>query len=355
MPVVTNGKLIYTAHPEREYEHGVHSKYVEEELNTDTIELNGGILVRLIAISSDPYMRYRMRDKSIPMFAPALTIGEPMDNFAVGQVVRSEDPNFTVGDYAAGFFEFANYSVYPGKSSHAFKFCFKVPKVPGLPLSSYTGTFGLAGKTAYTGWHLWGKEKAKTSKTLFVSGAGGALGLFLLEYVRIVSPHLKIIATAGTAEKLELCKKAGADVVFNYKEVDLEKALAEHGPIDIYWDNTAGPILDAALANINFFGLIIACGAVSEINHDPSAYVKYFGKIFQHCVTVHGFIFRFGPDAVRASEEFNKEVPPLVAAGKITILEDRFQGLKEAGRALESVHSGKNLGKAVVIVGEEEV
>ena len=57
---------------------------------------------------------------------------------------------------------------------------------------------------------------------------------FLIEYVKRTAPHLKIIATAGSAEKLELCKKVGADVVLNYKEVDLEKALKEHGPIDMF-------------------------------------------------------------------------------------------------------------------------
>lgn len=57
---------------------------------------------------------------------------------------------------------------------------------------------------------------------------------FLIEYVKHTAPHLKIIATAGSPEKLELCKKAGADVVLNYKTVDLEKALAEHSPIDMF-------------------------------------------------------------------------------------------------------------------------
>lgn len=77
MPVVKNGKLLYVAHPENAYEPGVHSKYVEEDLDTDTVALNGGVLVRLIAISSDPYMRYRMRKPEIAMFAPPIPLGEP--------------------------------------------------------------------------------------------------------------------------------------------------------------------------------------------------------------------------------------------------------------------------------------
>jgi len=353
MPIVTNGKLIYTAHPIGAYEPGVHSKYVEEQLDTDAVPLNGGVLVRLIAMSSDPYMIYRMRDPDVPMFAPAVPIGSTFDNFSVGQIVRTENPEFAVGDYVAGYFPFANYSVYPDGNEHIFKHCVKIPKIPGLPLSAFVGTLGLSGKSAYTGWTLYGLEKAKTSKTLFVSGAAGPVGIFLIQYARLTSPHLKIIGTAGSAEKVERVLKAGADVAFNYKEVDAEKELAKHGPIDIYWDNTAGPVLDAALMNFSFFGLIIACGAISEATGDPSGYVKHFGTIFQRCLTVRGFLFRFGAEAEAAAAEFDKEIPPLIAAGKITIHEDRFHGLKEAERALESVHSGKNFGKAVIIVGEE--
>lgn len=77
MPTVTNGRIIYVKHPTGYYEPGVHTKYVEEQLDTDTVPLTGGILVKVLAISSDPYMRHRMRDESIPLFAPALKLGEP--------------------------------------------------------------------------------------------------------------------------------------------------------------------------------------------------------------------------------------------------------------------------------------
>lgn len=77
MPVVTNGRVIYVEHPKAYYEPGVHTKYVEEQLDTDTVPLNGGVLIKTLLISADPYMRYRMRDPSVPHFSPALVIGQP--------------------------------------------------------------------------------------------------------------------------------------------------------------------------------------------------------------------------------------------------------------------------------------
>ncbi|CAL1710176.1 unnamed protein product [Somion occarium] len=353
MPVVTNGRVIYLGHPEGIYQPGVHTKYVEEQLDTDAVPLNGGILVKLLAISSDPYMRHRMRDPTIKMFAPPVTVGEPIDNFSVAKVVRSEDSAYSPGDYVIGYFSFEHYSVHPGHIKHEFKHCVKVPKIPGLPLSAFVGILGLTGRTAFTGWHLYAKKKAETSKTLFVSGGAGAVGTWLIEYVKAIHPHLKIIASAGTKPKVDLLKSLGTDVAFNYKEENAEKILAEHGPIDIYWDNVSGAQTDAALVNMSMFGLILACGAIAGLNKEDEGIVRHFEKIFERYLTVQGFLFRTGPDAERAFNEFDQEVFPLLQAGKIQNREHRFIGLQNSEKALLAVHTGENFGKAVIIVDEE--
>ena len=77
MPTVKNGSVIYVAHPEGHIEPEVHLKYIEGEIDLDNIPLNGGTLLRTIALSSDPYLRYRMRDPSIPHFVPPFDLGQP--------------------------------------------------------------------------------------------------------------------------------------------------------------------------------------------------------------------------------------------------------------------------------------
>jgi NADPH-dependent curcumin reductase CurA len=49
-----------------------------------------------------------------------------------------------------------------------------------------------------------------------------------------VAPHLKIIASAGSPEKIEYMKKRGVDVAFNYKTEDANEVLKKNGPIDMY-------------------------------------------------------------------------------------------------------------------------
>jgi NADPH-dependent curcumin reductase CurA len=45
---------------------------------------------------------------------------------------------------------------------------------------------------------------------------------------------LKVIASAGSEEKVKFMKSMGADVAFNYKTTDTRGVLAKEGPIDMY-------------------------------------------------------------------------------------------------------------------------
>jgi len=356
MPVVTNGRIIYVSHQTGLPEPGVHTKYVEEQLDTDTVPLNGGVLIKTLAISSDPYLRYRMRDPSIPFFAPPFVLGQPLDNSVVGVIARSEDPNFALGDLVVAFSTFETYSVYPGppEMQHYLKSITKISKIPGIPLTAFLGTFGLAGRTAYQGWKLYGEEKAKTSKTLFVSTAAGPVGTFVIQLARATAPHLKIIGSAGSEEKLAIAKAAGADVVFNYKTSDISKILAEHGPIDIYWDNVSGPTTDAAIENMSMFGVIISCGSISGTLDKKAGVVMNFGLIFTRCITVHGFLLGYGEPAQNVLQQFDLDVIALFKDGKITASKEHtYEGLKNAEQAIVDVLLGKNVGKGVIAVSEE--
>lgn len=56
---------------------------------------------------------------------------------------------------------------------------------------------------------------------------------FLIEYAKVAAPHLKIIASAGSDEKVEGLRKRGV-VAFNYKTQDANEVLKKEGPIDMY-------------------------------------------------------------------------------------------------------------------------
>ena len=52
----------------------------------------------------------------------------------------------------------------------------KLEKPSSIPASVFTGTLGAAGKSAFAAFDAFTKEKAKQSKTIFVSAAAGPVG-----------------------------------------------------------------------------------------------------------------------------------------------------------------------------------
>jgi NADPH-dependent curcumin reductase CurA len=88
-----------------------------------------------------------------------------------------------------------------------------LPTDTGISWSAYVGVAGMPGQTAYFGW----KEcaKAKKGEVVFVSGGAGAVGSFVIQLAK--QDGMKIIASAGTDEKVKFMKSLGADVAFNYK------------------------------------------------------------------------------------------------------------------------------------------
>src|SRR6266850_8035199 len=75
---------------------------------------DGQILVRMLYVSVDPYMRGRMND--VKSYAPPVQIGEVMGGGAVGKVVDSKNPQFKEGDIVQGMmFGWQDYAVSNGQ------------------------------------------------------------------------------------------------------------------------------------------------------------------------------------------------------------------------------------------------
>ena len=102
----------------------------------------GSILIKTLYLSIDPYMRGRMNDAK--SYADPIKIGEVMTGESVGVVVESKSDNFTVGDYVCAHRGWQSYIVAHGDDRQLFK---ADPKV--VPLSTYLGTVGMPGRTAY--------------------------------------------------------------------------------------------------------------------------------------------------------------------------------------------------------------
>mgnify|MGYP000371514925 CR=1 FL=1 len=310
----------------------------------------GEILMRVIWMSVDPYMRGRM-NPHVKSYIPPFQLNEPLDGGAVGQVVASNNPKFAAGDYVVGFA--GGWREYYTGPADGFT---KVDPAMA-PLSAYLGALGMPGITAWVG--LTQILEPKEGDVLFVSGAAGAVGSMVGQLGKIKG--CKVIGSAGSPEKCQwLTDELGFDVALNYKDyansTELTKALATaagKGGVDCYFENVGGMHLEAALNVIAFGGRIAMCGMIAGYNAtapEPGPYNLM--NVIGRGVKIQGFIVS---NYMHLAKDFYAEAGPLLAAGKIHYKETVYYGLENAPAAFNGLFEGANTGKAVVRVGPDSL
>ncbi|KAG9123657.1 hypothetical protein FRC07_014364, partial [Ceratobasidium sp. 392] len=285
-----------------------------ETINLEAVQLNGGILVKTLYLSVEPYLRAMMRPLSIASDAPAYKIGEPIYGFAVATVLRSERARINVGDnlYVTNC-PFQQYTVLTAE--HPVRV---IPDDPKVPLSTYIGFLGMPGMTAFYGLELVGKPKK--GETLYVSSGAGPVGCLVAQLAKLKG--LKVIASASTDNKVEFMRSIGVDVPFNYKTENMKEILAKEGPIDVYWDNVGGSTLEAALEACNVRARVVVCGAISSYNSAGEPYgVKTTANILFKRLRLEGYMVNEGEPEYEGQVgnpvKFLAAITPLVKSGKI--------------------------------------
>ncbi|OSX59414.1 hypothetical protein POSPLADRAFT_1075592 [Postia placenta MAD-698-R-SB12] len=336
MAPVKNGRVLFNEVPTGHPVPGRTTVYDDSQtIDPDTVPLNGGFLVKTLVISIDPYIRGKM--------SWLYVIGQPISNYGVGVVLRSEDPAFKPGDHVySGDFLCQEYIVV--NSASKFRVLENKEK---LPWSVYVGVCGMPGQTAHHAWREF--AHAPKGKVAFVSSGAGPVGATVIQLAK--QDGLKVIASAGSDEKVEFMKSIGADVAFNYKKEKTVDVLQREGPINIYWDNVGGETFEAALNAAATGARFIECGMISGYNGEAPYLVKNLMLIVVKELQVSGFVIT----SLHAKhlEDFYRDIPPAVARGEIKYLEERRFGLEHIGEALLDTLTGRIKGKGVIVVAQE--
>ncbi|THU97229.1 NAD(P)-binding protein [Dendrothele bispora CBS 962.96] len=369
MVTVANPRLVFTKRPPPgppvAGEHLVLD--TSRTIDIDDVPLNGGFLTKTLVLSPEPHMRDRMRDPSIPSYSTTYTIGAPIVAFAVVVVIRSEKEGVKPGDYMYGQTPWEAYTVQPyvegrcnfkpeewapGTYNFDALVLQAIPDPQGaFPITRYTSILGTPGLTAYVAFEGIIGE-IKPGETIFVSSGASAVGSLVIQIAKLKG--MKVIASAGSDAKVAYMKSVGADVAFNYKKTSYDAALAEHGPIQVYWDNVGVEALDAALEAATAQAKFVICGSVGTDNTPPDQRyrLKNAFLIMKKRLLLRGFIV---PDFLsQFGAKFYNEVPALVAQGKLKSEERIIEGWDNAAEALvDMMKTGHDaIGKPVVVVGK---
>ncbi len=134
--------------------------------------------------------------------------------------------------------------------------------------SSMTFTQGAAFVLTYgTSLHaLKDRARLKAGETVLILGAAGGVGLAAIEIAKKLGA--RVIAAASSQEKIDLCRRVGANDVINYSREDFKdrvKTLSNNQGVDVVCDPVGGEGSETALRCLAWRGRFLVVGFASGV------------------------------------------------------------------------------------------
>jgi len=303
------------------------------------------VLVKAIYLDVAPYMRGRISPQQ--NYTAGVRPGDLMVGGAIGQVVDSKADDYPVGQLVVtGNFGWQEYAVLKPTTMR---------KVDAeiAPLPCWFDFMGTNGVTAYFGLVEVGGMKA--SDTVVISAAAGSVGQIAGQIAKLSG--CRVIAITSSEQKLARCRQIGYDDGINYRtEPDLSAAIARVCPdgVDVYFDNTAGPIHDAVMQNLATFARIIVCGTVSLADRfeQPDIGERFLRRVLVSRARIQGFI---SGDFQHRHQEGWSRLADWYRQGKLKCEYDIVEGITNMPSAFMRLLTSQNLGKQLVQVSPPPV
>lgn len=183
-------------------------------------------------------------------------------------------------------------------------------------------------------------------ETVLIHAAGSGVGTAAIQIAKALG--CTVIATSRTADKLERCKKLGADagiVARDASFADAVKAATDGRGADVILELAGGAYVGEDIHAAATKGRIVVVGLTAG----PRAELN-LGALLQKRVTVVGTVLRARPlaEKIQAAELLERHILPLVAAGRLRPVIDRVLPLAEAAAAHEHVASNATFGKVLL-------
>ncbi len=294
----------------------------------------GQILIKQTHMSLDPAMLGWMSPDT-ESYIPPVELGTVMRSSGLGEVVESNHPDFNVGDKVMGMTGWAQYILSNGQGFNKVQ--------AGVDAETALSVFALPGLTATQGMKF---LEPKAGETLVVTGAAGSVGSIVGQMAK--ADGLRVIGVVGDDEKADwIVNELGFDGAINYKTDDLAAKLAELTPngIDVFFENTGGPIQQHIFNRMNTHGRIVVCGMIADYTSANPAPGPNWIPLIKKRIRIQGFAM---PDHFGEVPALLGKLAPYVMQGKIKYRTHILDGLESAMTGLNLFFTGGNKGKLIV-------
>jgi NADPH-dependent curcumin reductase CurA len=302
---------------------------------------HGEVLVRVRWLSLDPYMRSRIAPGA--NYTAGVRPGEVMQGGGVAEVIASRHADWKPGDLietmGMGWQEYA--VIDPDRPGPD-----RANRVPqDVPPQAALGWLGMPGLTAWVGLTEIGHPRP--GETLVVSAASGAVGQVVIQLARAMGA--RVVAIAGAPAKLAHCRALGAEVALDHRDPSFPEALATACPagVDVFFDNTGGPIHDAVLARLATHARVIVCGRIAVVDKaaDQDIGLRASARLIVTRARVQGLVVF---DWWHRRDAAMTRLAQLWRDGRLTFREDVLDGFERLPEAFCRMMSGENFGKQLV-------
>lgn len=305
----------------------------------------GQVLTRTLYCSADPGTRSRL--SSGASYAPPLRIGDPIDGFAIGEVIESANTRFAVGDIVATGGGWSEHAIFPGRG-----YIQKIPHTR-LPLSFWIGVLGVPGMTAWFG--LKRVAGLMPGDRVLVTSAAGPVGATAAQIARSLGAS-RVVGTASGADKASWLRgEAKLDAIIDYKTTtDLVADLKAASPegYDVLFDNVGNAMVDAVIPLLRPGGRIVISGQLADYNavggNVPGiTNTRYF---IASRLRMEGLVVF---DDLKAFPGAQEELGAMIERGDLKVREQRYRGLEAAPQAFIDLFRDNAFGRRIIEIGTE--
>jgi NADPH:quinone reductase-like Zn-dependent oxidoreductase len=189
-----------------------------------------------------------------------------------------------------------------------------------------------------TAWHmLVGRARLQAGEDCLVIGAGSGVGSIAIQVARLLGA--RVIATAGSDEKLARAKSLGAHEGINHRTQDIgaeARRLTARKGVEVVFEHAGGRVFEACVGALARNGRLVTCGATTGARVTLDVNV-----LFGRHLTLLGSWMGRRSELLDALE--------FVRSGQIRPVVDSVMPLAEARRAHERLEAGEQFGKVVLV------
>jgi NADPH:quinone reductase-like Zn-dependent oxidoreductase len=190
-----------------------------------------------------------------------------------------------------------------------------------------------------TAWHmLVNRAELQPGEDVLVLAAGSGVGMAAVQIAKFFGA--RVIATAGTEEKLEKAKQLGADDVVHHGKMEIDKEvrkLTGNRGVDVVFEHVGTATWEKSVKSLAPSGRLVTCGATTGF--DAKLDLRF---LFTRQLSLLG--------SYMGTKDELRTVLKLVAQGRLKPIVDRVFPLGECAAAHAYLEAGKQFGKVVLSV-----